>query len=84
MLCYIFYVFLSLFPIVPIFGVELGDQFRPSDIPAPMVMMKCIQAVEKRGLNLLNIHGIIPPGSEKNSLRTALNQSKCTGCTVMQ
>lgn len=60
---------------VPIFGVELGDQFRPSDIPAPMVMMKCIQAVEKRGLNLLNIHGIIPPGSEKNSLRTALNQN---------
>ncbi|XP_015755631.1 PREDICTED: phosphatidylinositol 3-kinase regulatory subunit alpha-like [Acropora digitifera] len=60
---------------VPIFGVELGDQFRPSDIPAPMVMMKCIQAVEKRGLNLLNIHGIIPSGSEKNSLRTALNQN---------
>ena len=25
---------------------------------------------------MLNIHGIIPPGSEKNSLRTALNQSK--------
>ncbi|KAK2555004.1 Beta-chimaerin [Acropora cervicornis] len=51
---------------VPIFGVELGDQFRPSDIPAPMVMMKCIQAVEKRGLNLLNIHGIIPPGKWRN------------------
>ncbi|XP_068726075.1 phosphatidylinositol 3-kinase regulatory subunit alpha-like [Montipora capricornis] len=60
---------------VPIFGAELGAQFIPSNQPAPTIVMKCVQAIEKAGLNLLNIHGIIPAGSEKNSLRTALNQN---------
>ena len=58
------------------FGAELGTQFRPLQKPAPTVVMKCIQAIEKSGLETLNIHSIIPSGSEKNSLRTALNQSK--------
>lgn len=60
---------------VPVFGAELGTQFRPSHKPAPTIVMKCVQAIEKGGLNTLGIHSIIPSGSEKNSLRTALNQN---------
>lgn len=60
---------------VPVFGAELGFQFRPAERPAPIVVMKCIQALDKGGLQTLGIHSIIPTGSEKNALRTALNQS---------
>lgn len=70
-------IFFDLFvSTVPVFGAELGTQFRPSHKPAPTIVMKCVQAIEKGGLNTLSIHSIIPSGSEKNSLRTALNQSK--------
>lgn len=60
---------------VPVFGTELGFQFRPAERPAPTVVMKCVQALERGGLKEMGIHSIIPPGSEKHSLRTALNQS---------
>ena len=61
---------------VPVFGAELGSQFLPTNMPAPTVVMKCVQAIEKEGFKTIGIHSIIPSGSEKNALRTALNQSK--------
>ena len=78
---WLFYLFIYLFIasffflLVPVFGAELGFQFRPAERPAPIVVMKCIQALDKGGLQTLGIHSIIPTGSEKNALRTALNQS---------
>lgn len=73
---YIYVFFASFFFfLVPVFGAELGFQFRPAERPAPIVVMKCIQALDKGGLQTLGIHSIIPTGSEKNALRTALNQS---------
>ena len=61
--------------LVPVFGEELGSQFHLSNQPAPTLVMKCIQAIERRGLQMLNIHKTVPAGPEKNSLRTALTQS---------
>lgn len=71
------YLFIAsfFFFLVPVFGAELGFQFRPAERPAPIVVMKCIQALDKGGLQTLGIHSIIPTGSEKNALITALNQS---------
>ncbi|KAJ7328222.1 Phosphatidylinositol 3-kinase regulatory subunit gamma [Desmophyllum pertusum] len=61
---------------VPVFGAELGAQFRPADKPAPTVVMKCVQAIERGNLiRTVGIYSIVPPGSEKNALKTALNQS---------
>lgn len=63
--------------LVPVFGAELGAQFRPADKPAPTVVMKCVQAIERGNLiRTVGIYSIVPPGSEKNALKTALNQSK--------
>lgn len=64
-------------PSVPVFGAELGAQFRPADKPAPTVVMKCVQAIERGHLiRTVGIYSIVPSGSEKNALKTALNQSK--------
>lgn len=73
----IIYLFFAsfFFFLVPVFGAELGFQFRPAERPAPIVVMKCVQALDKGGLQTFGIHSIIPTGSEKNALRTALNQS---------
>ncbi|XP_078353937.1 phosphatidylinositol 3-kinase regulatory subunit alpha-like isoform X2 [Oculina patagonica] len=61
---------------VPVFGAELGAQFRPADKPAPTVVMKCVQAIERGNLiRTVGIYSIVPSGSEKNALKTALNQS---------
>ena len=63
--------------LVPVFGAELGAQFRPADKPAPTVVMKCVQAIEKGNtIRTVGIYSIVPSGSEKNALKTALNQSK--------
>lgn len=61
---------------VPVFGADLGAQFRPAEKPAPTIVMKCVQAIE-RGLSLrtVGIYSIVPSGSGKNALKTALNQS---------
>ena len=63
--------------LVPVFGAELGAQFRPAEKPAPTIVMKCVQAME-RGVSLrtVGIYSIVPSGSGKNALKTALNQSK--------
>ena len=61
----------------PVFGAELGAQFRPTDRPAPIVVMKCVQAIEKGDrIRKMGIYSIVPSGSEKNALKTALNQSE--------
>lgn len=61
---------------VPVFGAELGAQFQPTDRPAPMVVTKCVQAIEKGNtIRTVGIYSIVPSGSEKNALKTALNQS---------
>ena len=59
------------------FGAELGAQFRPTDRPAPVVVMKCVQAIERGDrIRKMGIYSIVPSGSEKNALKTALNQSE--------
>lgn len=61
---------------VPVFGADLGAQFRPAEKPAPTIVMKCVQAIERGELiRTVGIYSIIPTGSEKNALKTALNQS---------
>ena len=64
---------------VPVFGEELGWQFKPEKNPAPAVVMKCAKAIEERGLHTEDIYAITPPGSHKKALRAALNQGLYRG-----
>lgn len=57
-----------------VFGKELGSQFHLQKCPAPPVVMKCIKAIEERGLNIEGIYRQVPAGHGKSSLRSALNQ----------
>lgn len=58
-----------------IFGQELAVQFDCQTDRAPPVVLKCIEAVEQRGLRLEGIYRISPSLGEVNKLKEALNRS---------
>ncbi|XP_065185044.1 uncharacterized protein LOC135815649 [Sycon ciliatum] len=58
----------------PQFGSDLEHLFDPSEKPAPPVVMKCIEAVDARGLQSEGIYRVPGIKSEKQSLKEELNR----------
>ena len=56
---------LSILP-VPVFGIDLTSQYDVHMQPAPTVVLKCIEAVESRGIY---IHMILRTHAASNVLR---------------
>ena len=43
---------------MPVFGIDITSQYDVHMQPAPTVVLKCIEAVESRGINHYYCHGV--------------------------
>jgi hypothetical protein len=59
---------------VPVFGIDITSQFDVHMQPAPTVVLKCIDAVESRGISLEGIYRISPALALVNKLRASFDR----------
>ena len=59
-----------------VFGVELADQLKSEGGQVPSVIIACVAAVEKRGLEVEGIYRVSGAATQTNKLRDAFSQGK--------
>jgi hypothetical protein len=59
---------------MPVFGIDITSQFDVHMQPAPTVVLKCIDAVESRGISLEGIYRISPALALVNKLRASFDR----------
>lgn len=65
-------------PEMPTFGLELSSQFNLQRQAAPTVVLKCIEAVEARGIHLQGIYRVSSSKSSIHSLKDAFDSDAST------
>ncbi|XP_062509278.1 uncharacterized protein LOC134185494 [Corticium candelabrum] len=58
---------------VPMFGSELEDAMKDPNLEAPIIVIKCIEAVDKRGLDAEGIYRVSASQMDINRLKQAFN-----------
>lgn len=59
---------------MPVFGIDITAQFDVHMQPAPTVVLKCIQAVESRGIHTEGIYRVSPSLALVNKLKAAFDK----------